>query len=640
MFRRTPILPRYAQKEPYVAKKGPFSKRFLEALSRLDSARGRTIVALAAILTILLIACLHAIGTFSESEEISNIVFRPNGSIAAAPLRAVVLFLHGGKTDKSFTETALPRLDEFFFRHYPHYRMRVFHEHASEAEKQEIVAAMPHAQREWAAQWRGAEAYAAYTDVDHVAQLERTHRMAALMEAAGLGFVNTTAWPVSQQASVPQISPAAAAALGALRDWLLLNVVPGAAPRPAAAGGVEFHDVTNFWEKLPHGVSEEQVKYWIKTQRVLQRGRGYRLMCRFWAGIVWQLMYSSAVDDLYTLIQNAAAALDVNMGPVGVDGARAVMRALAAHERMAPHQISSATQLLADALTFGGRRALGGPLVDERGAAGGDVFLTYDYYWRLDTDSVIRSRISVDLFQLVFGRNSEKVGHSSTSHGSMEIEPHKSSPGCIYAFNSIMSDNDVVTEGMYDLFMSFLDVEIARAASGSGPDLVAAARAARQRTHNIITDAIYSDEYHYTQMIRENTSESSSIVSRAVFGPRTTDDEPVVVRVVPPSTAWWRRLHVSFHTWWHGGTRDSWWIPLFYNNFEMGTLAHKQAPMYRRWFDAVDRDNETRGILRYRWGDAPLHTHALFMMENGRTDRMCLLPAGIVDYFHELKPWP
>jgi hypothetical protein len=94
--------------------------------------------------------------------------------------------------------------------------------------------------------------------------------------------------------------------------------------------------------------------------------------------------------------------------------------------------------------------------------------------------------------------------------------------------------------------------------------------------------------------------------------------------------------------WWSGFARlfrkvvpEEYFFPMFYNNFEMGTLAHKNAPLYRRWFTTVDTDNVTRGILRYRWGDAPLHTVGLFALENGDTGRLCYVPTEIVAYEHQ-----
>ncbi|RNF10357.1 alpha-1,2-mannosyltransferase [Trypanosoma rangeli] len=53
---------------------------------------------------------------------------------------------------------------------------------------------------------------------------------------------------------------------------------------------VSFEDVGRFWRELPDGVTEKQLAAWMRTppQRRYQ-GRGYRIMCRFWAGLVWRL---------------------------------------------------------------------------------------------------------------------------------------------------------------------------------------------------------------------------------------------------------------------------------------------------------------------------------------------------------------
>ncbi|KEG07274.1 alpha-1,2-mannosyltransferase [Trypanosoma grayi] len=57
-----------------------------------------------------------------------------------------------------------------------------------------------------------------------------------------------------------------------------------------SATRVEFEDVSRMWQALPRGVTEEMLEAWMNTREQLrQKKRGYRIMCRFWAGLVWQL---------------------------------------------------------------------------------------------------------------------------------------------------------------------------------------------------------------------------------------------------------------------------------------------------------------------------------------------------------------
>ncbi|KAH9598118.1 Glycosyl transferase [Trypanosoma melophagium] len=65
---------------------------------------------------------------------------------------------------------------------------------------------------------------------------------------------------------------------------------------------VELEDVSRFWGSLPDGISEEKLRTWMSTvsQRKAQ-GRGYRIMCRFWAGLVWQLPSLDGYDYYWRL---------------------------------------------------------------------------------------------------------------------------------------------------------------------------------------------------------------------------------------------------------------------------------------------------------------------------------------------------
>jgi hypothetical protein len=90
-----------------------------------------------------------------------------------------------------------------------------------------------------------------------------------------------------------------------------------------------------------------------------------------------------------------------------------------------------------------------------------------------------------------------------------------------------------------------------------------------------------------------------------------TGDVPVVDRDLP---------HPAF------------WAPMFYNNFELGTFELKRHPLYTSFFRFVD-EQEPFGILRYRWGDAPLHTLGVLSVL-GRDTLRCNYSQEVVPYKH------
>ncbi|PWV05461.1 putative glycosyltransferase family 15 [Trypanosoma cruzi] len=54
-----------------------------------------------------------------------------------------------------------------------------------------------------------------------------------------------------------------------------------------SARRVIFEDVARFWRELPDGVTEEKFNAWMRSMPLRKyQGRGYRIMCRFWAGLV------------------------------------------------------------------------------------------------------------------------------------------------------------------------------------------------------------------------------------------------------------------------------------------------------------------------------------------------------------------
>ena len=116
------------------------------------------------------------------------------------------------------------------------------------------------------------------------------------------------------------------------------------------ASSVHFENVAPLWKTLPHNLSEATLQTWMQegSQRKFQ-GRGYRLMCRFWAGIVWTL-----------------------------------------------------------------------PSLDR-----------YEYYWRLDTDSILTRPVSIDPFQFLV------------------------SSRCQYGYNRLKGENPYVLTGLWDAYQKW-----------------------------------------------------------------------------------------------------------------------------------------------------------------------------------------
>jgi hypothetical protein len=82
---------------------------------------------------------------------------------------------------------------------------------------------------------------------------------------------------------------------------------------------------------------------------------------------------------------------------------------------------------------------------------------------------------------------------------------------------------------------------------------------------------------------------------------------------------------------------SSYWAPMFYNNFEMGSFQMKRSELYQGFFRYVD-SKPPFGIMRYRWGDAPLHTLGVVVALDGQS--MCNVTREEVDYRHAVKHPP
>ncbi|RNF14412.1 alpha-1,2-mannosyltransferase [Trypanosoma conorhini] len=220
-----------------------------------------------------------------------------------------------------------------------------------------------------------------------------------------------------------------------------------------SARWVSFEDVGRFWRELPDGVTEEQLAAWMRTpsQRRYQ-GRGYRIMCRFWAGLVWRL-----------------------------------------------------------------------PSLD-----------TYEYYWRLDTDSYLTSHVPCDVFKLM------RVNH------------------CVYGYRRIRGENPRVVWELWPTFLRWAKVTLSSAELAG--------------------------------------------VTEFALNTSTKDYEGV----------------------------------MYYNNFELGTMKLKRHPLYSSIFHFLDTE-EPRGIMRYRWGDAPIHTLAVETVMQHEGWKKCQFDQRFAGYMHGKK---
>eukprot|EP00758_Cryptobia_borreli_P012470 Tbor_TRINITY_DN5750_c3_g3::TRINITY_DN5750_c3_g3_i6::g.19538::m.19538/K10967/KTR1_3; alpha 1,2-mannosyltransferase len=215
-----------------------------------------------------------------------------------------------------------------------------------------------------------------------------------------------------------------------------------------SATRVDFEDVGRFWKLLPKGVSEDELKMWIAKQRRIL-GRSYRIMCRFWAGLVWTLPSMSK----------------------------------------------------------------------------------YDYYWRLDTDSILLAPFPHDPFEVMV------------------------KSGCEYGYNHLTEDYPDVVVNLYDTYKEWANLFL--------------------------------------------TKEVSSKVKRLITNP---------------------------HNGKYNGT-------MFFNNFEIGSFRLKRSEIYQSLFKYID-EHPPFGIMRYRWGDAPIHTIGVYAALGGETGKICLFNRSEYQYVH------
>jgi hypothetical protein len=226
-----------------------------------------------------------------------------------------------------------------------------------------------------------------------------------------------------------------------------------------SAKAVDFENVAALWKTLPKGVREDTLAEWMQSglQRKFQ-GRGYRIMCRFWAGIVWRL-----------------------------------------------------------------------PSLQR-----------YEYYWRLDTDSILTGPPVVDPFVTMQQRK------------------------CDYGFNRLKGENPHVAVGLWETFQDWA----------------------------------------------KSTGSTKSAWFQSV-----------------------KRFATSPLT-------QQYWAPMYYNNFELGTMRLKRHKLYNDWFEHVD-SKEPFGIFRHRWGDAPLHTLGVMAVVAAEGWHVCNFTKADVGYRHAaMRPGP
>lgn len=94
------------------------------------------------------------------------------------------------------------------------------------------------------------------------------------------------------------------------------RAISAAVPSANHSNGAHFEDVSRFWATLPHGISEDQLRQWMATgDQPRFQGRGYRLMCRFWHGLVWTLPVLNPFEYYWRLDTDAYLTRPVRADP-------------------------------------------------------------------------------------------------------------------------------------------------------------------------------------------------------------------------------------------------------------------------------------------------------------------------------------
>ena len=76
---------------------------------------------------------------------------------------------------------------------------------------------------------------------------------------------------------------------------------------------VTLENVSHIFARTPPGVTEKEIGQWIKLVRTW--GRGYRMMCRFWAGLVWTLPSMSKYEYYWRLDSDSYLTKPIRIDP-------------------------------------------------------------------------------------------------------------------------------------------------------------------------------------------------------------------------------------------------------------------------------------------------------------------------------------
>ena len=346
-------------------------------------------------------------------------------------VNAVILFLLGGRWDSFYRKHCLPNLEKHLLQRFP-YPVHVFHENVTVDEQQTIRGIIP------------SSSDVEFEDVQWF-------------------------WASFDSATVPDAYRRLSSTTANPDDVSLVTV-----------------------QSIPT-VTEDTLALWIRRQKKFQ-GRGYRLMCRFWAGVVWRF-----------------------------------------------------------------------PSLDR-----------YEYYWRMDTDSLLTKPVLVDPFRYLFApqiRRSPDVRGSTDRQAAYNlINIPTERTVCNYGYNKLKGENPHVSIGLLAVFR-------------------------RWAAEEAVPQGLVSQE--------------------------------AIDRTLLFIASERRKANVD--------PEDERWVPMFYNNFEFGRMALKRSPIYASYFNYVDQ-KEPFGILQYRWGDAPLHTLGIIAALGGYSNAthagICFVSDDIVGYRH------
>ncbi|KPI82761.1 putative glycosyltransferase family 15 [Leptomonas seymouri] len=213
----------------------------------------------------------------TQGERFRRTTAASSGDKPARPLSGVILVLSGASerspVDRAngFMDHALPLLERNLLHAYPYYPVHVFYEATPPPMSKFMVT------QQWS-----------LTDV-----LRHSDVFTILHSWSPSNLTTTNREGYSFH--IPAPPPVIVDSVDKLRvmreqqsdaqHWF-----KAVASRVPSAPYVTFENVAPFFSTLPCGVTEEDVSVWVRDKRVYQdHRRGYRQMCRFWARFVWHL---------------------------------------------------------------------------------------------------------------------------------------------------------------------------------------------------------------------------------------------------------------------------------------------------------------------------------------------------------------